>query len=394
MALSAQTIDIVKSTAPVLAEHGEQITALFYQDLFIAHPQLQHIFNMANQAKGEQKRALADAVFAYATHIDKLAALEPAVARIAHKHASLAVQPEHYPIVGEFLLKAIAKHLNLQANDPIIVAWGEAYQALASLFISEEQSIYQNNQQKLGGWSGDRQFVIDKINDEAQGVKSFYLLPKDGQPVATWQAGQYIGVKTTPNTSEYTEIRQYSLSNSPNNEYYRITVKAEEAPITGCVSHYLHQASVGDHLLLQPPTGEFVLVNDEPKFTLIAAGVGITPVLSMLLSRIDLGIDVSNITFIQCCKDESHQIQATTLRSLSQQHKFHYYVAFEQSTHGDHQGYLDEQILNKWLTDTSQHAYFCGPKAFMNAMFNSLTTIGFDPQNLHYETFGPSINLG
>lgn len=394
MALSAHTIDIVKSTAPVLAEHGEQITALFYKDLFIAHPQLQHIFNMANQAKGEQKRALADAVFAYATHIDKLAALEPAVARIAHKHASLAVQPEHYPIVGEFLLKAIAKHLNLQANDPIILAWGEAYQALASIFISEEQSIYQNNQQKLGGWKGDRQFVIDKIIDEAQGVKSFYLLPKDRQPIATWQAGQYIGVKTSPNTSEYTEIRQYSLSNSPNNEYYRITVKAENEPVTGCVSNYLHQASVGAQLLLQPPTGEFVLVNDEPKLTLIAAGVGITPVLSMLLSRIDLGIDVSHITFIQCCKDESHQIQATTLKRLSQQHKFHYYVALEQGANGDHQGYLDEQILNKWLTDKSQHVYFCGPKAFMNAMFTSLTTIGFNPQNLHYETFGPSINLG
>lgn len=76
MALSAQTIDIVKSTAPALAQYGEHITALFYKKLFIAHPQLKHVFNMANQAKGKQKRALADAVFAYATHIDKLATLE------------------------------------------------------------------------------------------------------------------------------------------------------------------------------------------------------------------------------------------------------------------------------------------------------------------------------
>ena len=393
MALSAQTIDIIKSTAPILSEHGEQITALFYQKLFVAHPQLKHVFNMANQTKGEQKRALADAVFAYATHIDKLAALEPAVARIAHKHASLNIKPEHYPIVGEFLLKAIGEHLALESSDPIIQAWSQAYAALADIFITTEEGIYHNNQQKHGGWRGDRTFVIDKIVDEAEQIKSFYLVPQDNRPIASWQAGQYIGVKTTPSTSQYTEIRQYSLSNAPNNHSYRITVKAENTPTTGCVSNYLHQSSIGDELLLQPPSGEFTLANDDPSLTLIAGGVGITPVLSMLLSRIESGIDVSNITFIQCCKDAQHHIQKNTLQALSEQHKFNYYVAYEQGHSADHLGYLNAKVLNLWLTDKSQQAYFCGPKPFMAAIHKTLIEIGFDPEHLHYETFGPSIKL-
>ncbi len=74
---SQQTIDIVKRTAPLLAGEGENITRLFYQKLFANHPDLKNIFNLANQAKGEQARALADSVFAYASHIDELDKLAP-----------------------------------------------------------------------------------------------------------------------------------------------------------------------------------------------------------------------------------------------------------------------------------------------------------------------------
>ena len=67
--LSAETLATIKSTAPLLAEQGEAITGLFYSKLFRNHPELQHIFNMANQAQGEQPRALAESVFMYASHI-------------------------------------------------------------------------------------------------------------------------------------------------------------------------------------------------------------------------------------------------------------------------------------------------------------------------------------
>lgn len=106
--LTPAQVAIVKATAPVLKEHGEEITSLFYKNLLAANPVLRNIFNKANQVGGAQPRALADAVFAYASHVDDLGKLSSAVERIAHKHVSLHVQPQQYPIVGKYLLEAVA----------------------------------------------------------------------------------------------------------------------------------------------------------------------------------------------------------------------------------------------------------------------------------------------
>lgn len=111
--LSQETINVIKSTVPVLEEHGTQITTVFYEELFKAHPELLNIFNHANQARGKQQTALANAVYAAAVHIDKLEAILPTVVQIAHKHVSLGVKPEHYPVVGEYLLKAIKMVLGM-----------------------------------------------------------------------------------------------------------------------------------------------------------------------------------------------------------------------------------------------------------------------------------------
>lgn len=86
---------------------GLAIATLFYRKLFDHQPELMHVFKMANQAQGKQARALAESVFMYATHIEKLHEPGPMVKHIAHRHASLAVAPEQYLIVGKYLLEAI-----------------------------------------------------------------------------------------------------------------------------------------------------------------------------------------------------------------------------------------------------------------------------------------------
>ena len=140
--LSQQTINIVKSTVPVLEVHGVAITTTFYKNLFEAHPELLNIFNHANQAKGRQQTALANTVYAAAVHIDNLAAIIPVVKQIGQKHVSLGIKPEHYPIVGEHLLGAIKEVLGDAATDEIINAWAEAYGVIADAFISVEEEMY------------------------------------------------------------------------------------------------------------------------------------------------------------------------------------------------------------------------------------------------------------
>lgn len=393
--LSAETLSTVKSTAPLLTKEGKAITDLFYSKLFTHHPELQHVFNMANQAKGEQSRALAESVFMYATHIDALQNLGPMVSRIAHKHASLQVAPEHYPVVGKYLLEAIQDHLGLEASHPVLTAWGEAYEQLASIFIKTEADIYHHNATRPGGWSGFRPFIVNKIVDEARGIKSFYLHAEDGGAIAGFEPGQYLGIKVNVPGHDYDEIRQYSLSNAPGSDHYRITVKAESTPTApaGKVSNHLHDARPGDRVWVQPPTGDFTVRHPDSALVLIAGGVGITPLLSILLHRIDTRDDVSDVAFVHCCKDADHHVMADELRRLSARHGFKYHVSYETASGADHQGHLDPTTLSRWIDTPDADVYFCGPKPFMTAVNSALLGLGFKDAQLHYEVFGPGTRL-
>lgn len=142
-AISQQTIDIVKSTAPALKEHGKTITSRMYEIMFLTHPEVKAQFDMSAQANGKQPAKLASAVYAYATHIDDLGALKSAVDKIAHRHVATHVVPEQYSVVGECLLQAIKDVLGDAATEDVMTAWTEAYQALAEIFINREQEIYQ-----------------------------------------------------------------------------------------------------------------------------------------------------------------------------------------------------------------------------------------------------------
>ena len=157
--LSQQTIDIVKSTVPVLEEYGTTITKTFYKNMFAAHPELLNIFNQANQEKGRQQTALSNTVIAAAKYIDNLGVIVPVVKQIAQKHRSLAVKPEHYPIVGEHLLGAIKEVLGDAATDDIINAWGEAYGVIADAFIGIERDMYTVAAEQDGGWMDYKDFT-------------------------------------------------------------------------------------------------------------------------------------------------------------------------------------------------------------------------------------------
>ena len=391
--LSQQTIETVQSTIPLLAEHGQTITQNFYEKLFVAHPELKNVFNLNNQQDGNQARALADAVFAYANNLTNLEALIPAVQRIAHKHVSLGIKPEHYPIVGKYLLAAIQDVLGLPDGHPALTAWAEAYGQLADVFINTEENLDQASEELEGGWRGFRQFVIDDIVVETPEVKSFYLKPKDKGALPVFNGGQYVGIKVSPENSEYEQIRQYSLSGQAGKEYLRITTKAESK---GLVSNHLHQSAKGTEILVRAPSGVFNLDDNAKKHIFIAGGVGITPVLGMLYQALASGVPADNILFIQCQRDETNQIFKQELASFQREAGFRYKTSFMDSDSGDNKGYLNASILNKWLTeyefetDGNTSVYFCGPKPFMSALKQCCLTLGFAEEAIHYESFGPT----
>ncbi len=148
--LDAQTIATVKATIPLLVETGPKLTAHFYDRMFTHNPELKEIFNMSNQRNGDQREALFNAIAAYASNIENLPALLPAVEKIAQKHTSFQIKPEQYNIVGEHLLATLDEMFS--PGQEVLDAWGKAYGVLANVFINREAEIYNENASKAGGW--------------------------------------------------------------------------------------------------------------------------------------------------------------------------------------------------------------------------------------------------
>jgi nitric oxide dioxygenase len=190
--------------------------------MFTHNPELKEIFNMSNQRNGDQREALFNAIAAYASNIENLAALLPAVEKIAQKHTSFQIKPEQYNIVGGHLLATLDEMFS--PGQEVLDAWGKAYGVLANVFINREAQIYSENANKNGGWEGTRPFRIVAKPRSAL-ITSFEFEPVDGGAVAEYHPGQYLGVWLKPEGFPHQEIRQYSLTRKPDGKGYRIAVK-------------------------------------------------------------------------------------------------------------------------------------------------------------------------
>ncbi|KAI0910934.1 flavohemo protein [Ustulina deusta] len=396
--LTPSQIAIVKATAPVLKEHGVTITGLFYKNMLGANPDLRNVFNEANQIGGAQPRALAGAVIAYATYIDDLGKLAAAVERIAHKHASLNIQPEQYPIVGKFLLEAVAAVLGDACTPEIAEAWTAAYAVLAEIFINREHQIYDAFQ----NWAGWRRFKIQKKVAESAEITSFYLAPEDGVALPQYLPGQYTSLRLYIPKLGLKQPRQYSLSDAPRGDYYRISVKKEsgkEVAMPGLISNMLHdEFNEGDVVELTHPTGEFfVRVEEETPIVLISAGVGITPMISILNSAV-AAASPRRISLIHGAHGSGVRAFADTLKSTSEKPNVQA-TTFLSTLEGtevrgadyDFEGRVDLDKISPerlFTNDSTANYYVCGPTSFMADIQQYLLGHGVSQDRIHLEIFG------
>jgi len=387
--------DIIKATVPVLERDGETLTQHFYKLMLDGYPQVRPLFNQTHQASGAQQRALANAVLMYARNIEHPEALGPLLTRIESKHVALQIQPEHYPIVGACLLRAIREVLGPQvATDAVIGAWGVAYQQLANMLMGAERQAYDALANAPGGWRGERAFrVVRKVPESAE-ISSFYLEPVDGGPILDFTPGQYIGLRLNVNGQEIR--RNYSLSAAPNGRSYRISVKREPS---GVASNFLHdEVAEGSILELFPPAGEFTLRESDKTLVLISGGVGITPTLAMAeaaLSRSERGV-----IFIHYARNALVQAFADVLKVWHARFpRFKSYVVYEEAeARGAHVpdgvGRPTLEQLRHWLpADGNFDTYFLGPKPFMAFIKRSLRELGVPDDRSRYEFFGPAEEL-
>ncbi|BFM18123.1 NO-inducible flavohemoprotein [Maricurvus nonylphenolicus] len=389
--LSQKAKDIVNATLPVVKPNSVAITSVFYPLMFERYPEVKAYFNEAHQLEGSQRKALANAVIAYAENLDRLEALGDAVSLIVQKHASLNILPEHYPIVGECLLAAIREVLGEPATDEVIAAWGEAYQQLADILIAAEESVYKQHETLPGGWRGEREFVLVRKQVESDVITSFYFEPVDGGELAVFEPGQYTAITLT--IADKTVRRNYSLSNSPGEDFYRLSVKRE---VDGLVSNYLHDdLIVGDIVKLTQPCGDFTLSSSQKPLVLLTGGVGITPTISMLLPALQTGRDVH---FIHAAINSRHHAFKSWLEYLASEFtNLKLTTIYSEPLAKDNcdlTGFIDQQKLDQLLPEARDlDLYFLGPKPFMKLVYNAAPDLGIPAEQTHFEFFGPLEDL-
>lgn len=293
MALTYQETKIVKTTIPVLQEHGEELASFFYKTMLSDHPELNNYFNRVNQENGRQPRALTSLILHYATNISFISEIVPKLERVCQKHCSLGIQPDHYEIVGKYLIAAFGHILGPAMTQSVHNAWVKAYWTLARMLIGREVQLYKD----FDKWTSYRKFKVTHKVDETEDIVSFHLAPADGKKLPGFLPGQYVTVQVHVPEIGYRQSRQYALSDAPRPDHYRISIKRDEGAAysnsvstayfnPGIVSNYLIDAiSSGDLIDISHPAGEFYLDTKNGSsvpLVLISAGVGMAPLMSIL----------------------------------------------------------------------------------------------------------------
>ena len=391
-ALNQQQIATIKATIPLLESGGVAITEHFYKRLFLHNPELQHIFNMGNQHSGKQQFALFNALAAYAKYIDDLPAISSAVKKITNKHASLNIQPEHYPIVGHHLIETLRELVPDAFTVEVEQAWVAAYTLLSNIFIDAEEAIYKTSEAKDNGWRGAKKFRLTEKHVESQLVTSLVFTPTDGSSVIDYKPGQYIGIKVSIKNHEFSEMRQYSLSDKPHEDSYRISVKRETAEKPGTVSNFLHDTlQLGDEVELLPPAGDFFFQDRQAPVVLISAGVGITPMQSIIETLAENNYP-QDIYFLHAAESSEQHSFKERLSPLADSVNLVHHTWYRKTNTKDnaiHSGLMDIPMLEKSLPISNGDFYLCGPVAFMRFIKQQLTSLSVEPSRIHYEVFGP-----
>ncbi|HDM3261127.1 TPA: nitric oxide dioxygenase [Staphylococcus aureus] len=378
--LTEQEKDIIKQTVPLLKEKGTEITSIFYPKMFKAHPELLNMFNQTNQKRGMQSSALAQAVMAAAVNIDNLSVIKPVIMPVAYKHCALQVYAEHYPIVGENLLKAIQDVTGLEEHDPVIQAWAKAYGVIADVFIQIEKEIYDQMM-----WIGFKPFKITNIKQESEDIKSFTVETEE-YDFSEFTPGQYITVDVSSDKLPYRAKRHYSIVSGEKNHLTFGVKRDVTTEHEGEVSTILHdEIKEGDMINLAAPVGGFVLENTTEPQLFLGSGIGVTPLVAMYEAASAKGLDTQ---MVQVAENEQHLPFKDNFNSIAS----HYDNAKLYTHLKDKQGYIGTEELQAFLANKPE-IYICGCTKFLQSMIEALKSLNYDMDRVHYETFIPRLSV-
>lgn len=259
--------------------------------------------------------------------------------------------------------------------------------------------------QAIPDWNGWRAFRVAAIIDEAHDVKSFYFTPTDGRPLLPFAPGQYLTFRLATGDDNASLVRCYSLSNRPRQDYYRATIKRITAPADqpktppGRGSNFFHDhVHVGDTLDVRAPAGTFLIdpLASEP-IVLIGAGIGVTPLVSMLESIVHAGRPREVHVLFGFRSGAEHPFKERLASLAASNPSIRLHVSYSAPADGDvlyrdynHRGRVTLERVRQLLPSNNYRFYVCGPGALMESLVPALWNWGVPESHVHFEAFGPA----
>jgi ferredoxin-NADP reductase/predicted pyridoxine 5'-phosphate oxidase superfamily flavin-nucleotide-binding protein len=242
-----------------------------------------------------------------------------------------------------------------------------------------------------------RPFRVAKITQESSVIRSFHLEPVDGHGIVAHAPGQHLPIRVNPGANAALAQRTYTLSSAPSDGAYRLSVKRQ-----GAVSGHLHSLAVGDLITARAPAGSFTINPLDPRpAVLLAAGVGITPILAMLRSIVFEGLRKRRIrpTYVfQAARNLAERAFDEELADLVAQagggvrlvRVLDDVASAREGLDYEAVGRIDAALLRAVLPFDTYDFYMCGPPPFMQSLYDQLTEIGVPDVRIHAEAFGPA----
>lgn len=257
-------------------------------------------------------------------------------------------------------------------------------------------------------WSGFRTFTVTRkvVEDGAESVCSFYLEPDDRKALPPFLPGQFLTFRLdVPGATSDSQplVRCYSLSDAPCPDHYRVSIKRVPAPAgtdhpAGRSSNFFHDhVEVGSRLQVRAPSGHFHLDGGDAPVVLVAGGIGITPMLSMLNGCLAEQPE-REVWLFHGVRNSREAIMKAHLDALAAAHpNFHLRLCFSNPLPEDeagrdyqHRGRVDVALLRMELPLKPYHFYVCGPTPMMETLVPALEDWGVPDSRIHFEAFGPA----
>lgn len=254
-------------------------------------------------------------------------------------------------------------------------------------------------------WNGIRKFSIQKKVQETEDICSFYLAPHDSKPLPSFLPGQYLTFELRIPGQKNKTVRCYSLSDGPQPDYYRVSIKRQGPPPDkeglqpGLVSNYFHaQLKEGDIVDVKAPGGHFFLDPSETGgVVLIGGGIGVTPMLAMLNTLAGMR-STREIHFFYGVRNRAEHAMKEHFEKIARENpNVHLHVCYSKpdEDHKPGQDYqhasrVSVELLKQVLPSNNYDFYICGPGPLMESITTGLAAWGVPDKNIRFETFGPS----